>query len=109
MQKIYIISIPSGAIKSTDSLKIFLTNFQISIPSGAIKSELEFGSLAWLCSFQFLLVRLRAMKTKIEIKIEDKFQFLLVRLRVTSDNYLCEIPQFQFLLVRLRGGTKRLA
>jgi len=55
---------------------------RISIPSGAIKSSKRNGACGFKQEFQFLLVRLRALRRTSFEDFDLRFQFLLVRLRV---------------------------
>ena len=55
--------------------------------------------------FQFLLVRLRDVKTEDISADTIIFQFLLVRLRAPLNPALTHKLRFQFLLVRLRAGN----
>ncbi len=81
------ISIPSGAIKSSQILRLAILVLSISIPSGAIKSiGAAMGEVAnWV--FQFLLVRLRAPTIFARQHFFITFQFLLVRLRGRREGY----------------------
>ncbi len=99
----YGISIPSGAIKSLQTLFESGQQNVISIPSGAIKRRPGNKSLWYQRRFQFLLVRLRDTGSFEKCGETHKFQFLLVRLRAeTRQREKHARRTFQFLLVRLR-------
>ena len=56
---------------------------QISIPYGAIKRLERWYKFAKYYEFQFLMVRLKAIKTNKIYEKGNKFQFLMVRLKET--------------------------
>ena len=75
----------------------------ISIPYGAIKSKIHFKRPGKLEKFQFLMVRLKAIKFIFRTRIKFLFQFLMVRLKEFFElAYRLVKKEFQFLMVRLK-------